>query len=93
VALGLYRVEQVIDARLKQSGRTRMMSDSQLLLAMATAGLNTIALVIGILINNARQRDLRANVESLFAHVDSLFAHVDRRFDKITRSGDPSFTP
>ena len=71
-----------------------MMSDTQLLVAMATAGLlNTIAVVIGILINIARLRDLRANVESLFVHVDSLFAHVDRRFDEIALSGDPSFTP
>ena len=71
-----------------------MMTDSQLLVAMAAAGLlNTIAVVIGILINNARLRDLRANVESLFVHVDSLFDHVDRRFDKIMRSGDPSITP
>jgi hypothetical protein len=60
------------------------MSDTQLLVAMAAAGLlNTIAVVIGILINNARLRDLRSHVESMFAHVDSLFAHVDRRFDQI----------
>jgi len=74
----LSRVEQVIDA-VEASGRTWMMTDTELLVAMATAGLlNTIAVVI-ILINNARLRDLRANVESLFVHVDSLFDHVDRR--------------
>jgi hypothetical protein len=66
-----------------------MMSDSQLLVAMAAAGLlNTIAVVIGILINNARLRDLRANVESLFVHVESLFVHVDSLFDHVDRRFD-----
>jgi hypothetical protein len=53
------------------------MSDAQFLTAIAVASaLNTLAVVVGVLINISRLRDLQA-------HVDALFAHVDRCFDKV----------
>jgi hypothetical protein len=51
-----------------------MMSNAQFVSAMAVAsGLNTLAVVVGILINVAKLKELRA--------------HLDRRFDKICDRG------
>lgn len=48
-----------------------MMSDAQFVSAMAVASaLNTLSVVVGILINDAKLRQLRANIETLFAEVD-----------------------
>jgi hypothetical protein len=44
---------------------------------------NTIAVAIGILINNARLRDLRNHVEACFDTVDRRFDRLDRRFDQM----------
>jgi hypothetical protein len=58
-----------------------MMSNAQFVSAMAVAsGLNTLAVVVGILINVAKLKELRANVEV-------LSAHLDRRFDRICDRG------
>jgi hypothetical protein len=56
------------------------MSNSQFVSAMAVAsGLNTLAVVVGILINVAKLKELRANVEALFAHVDRCFDEMRDR--------------
>jgi hypothetical protein len=50
------------------------MSDAELRSALAVAsGLNTLAVVIGVLINDAKLRELRAHVEALFDHLDQPF--------------------
>jgi len=57
------------------------MSDTELLKAMAVASaLNTLSVVVGILINVAKLKELRA-------HVEALFDHVDRRFDEMRNRG------
>jgi len=57
------------------------MSNAQFVSAMAVASaLNTFAVVVGILINVAKLKELRANVED-------MFAHVDRCFDKMRDCG------
>jgi hypothetical protein len=58
-----------------------MMSDAELLKAMAVASaLNTLSVVVGILINVAKLKELRAHVEALFDNVDRCFDAVDRGF-------------
>ena len=52
------------------------MSDTQLLTIAFAAVPNMLAVLVGILINNARLTDLRV-------HVDSRFDGVDRRFDEM----------
>jgi hypothetical protein len=52
------------------------MSDTQLLTIALAAVPNMLAVLVGILINNARLTDLRV-------HVDSRFDGVDRRFDEM----------
>jgi hypothetical protein len=52
------------------------MSDTQLLTIALAAVPNMLAVLVGILINNARLTDLRI-------HVDSRFDGVDRRFDEM----------
>jgi hypothetical protein len=57
------------------------MSDIQIFtIALATLP-NVIAVMIGILINNARLGDLRHFIDHRFNQVDQRFDHVDRRFD------------
>ena len=53
------------------------MSRAQFVSAMAVASaLNTLAVVVGIVINSSKLADLRT-------HVDALFDHVDDRFDEM----------
>jgi hypothetical protein len=53
------------------------MSNAQFVSAMAVASaLNTLAVIVGILINDIKLRGLRASA-------DALFDHVDRRFDEM----------
>jgi hypothetical protein len=52
------------------------MSDTQLLTIALAAAPAMLAVLVGILINNARLTDLRV-------HVDSQFEAVDRRFDEM----------
>lgn len=42
-------------------------------------GVPTLTVLVGILINNVRMNDLRANINDLRAHVDQRFASVDQR--------------
>jgi hypothetical protein len=45
----------------------------------------TIAVLIGILINNSRLSDLRAHMDVRFFEVDKRFVEVDRRFCEVER--------
>ena len=42
----------------------------------------TLAVLIGILINNSRLSDLRANMSDLRAHMDSRFVGLETLFDQ-----------
>ena len=52
-----------------------------------SVGVPTLAVLVGILINNSRLGDLRSHMDTrlsdLRAHMDSRFDAVDRRFDDI----------
>jgi hypothetical protein len=52
------------------------MTDSQILTIVLASMPNVLAVLVGILINNARLNDLRA-------HIDTRFDAVDRRFDEM----------
>ena len=52
------------------------MTDSQILTIVLASVPNVLAVLMGILINNARLTDLRA-------HIDTRFEAVDRRFDEM----------
>jgi len=43
----------------------------------------TMAVLIGILINNSRLSDLRAHVDSRFSSVDQRFPGIDQRIDDL----------
>ena len=55
------------------------MNDPLVLPIVLAAVLNTIAVAIGILINNARLSDLRNHVEACFDAVDRQFDRLDER--------------
>ena len=59
------------------------MSDIQLLTIALAAGPTMLAVLVGILINNARLNDTKTRIGDLRAHVDSRFDEVDRRFDEM----------
>jgi hypothetical protein len=43
----------------------------------------TMAVLVGILINNSRLGDLRAHMDVRFSEVDKRFVEVDRRFGEV----------
>jgi hypothetical protein len=59
------------------------MSDIQLLTIALAAGPTMLAVLVGILINNARLNDTNTRIGDLRAHVDSRFDTVDRLFDEM----------
>ena len=59
------------------------MSDIKLLTIALAAGPTMLAVLVGILINNARLNDTNTRIGDLRAHVDSRFDEVDRRFDEM----------
>ena len=59
------------------------MSDIQLLTIALAAGPTMLAVLVGILINNARLNDTNTRIGDLRVHVDSRFDEVDRRFDEM----------
>ena len=57
-----------------------MMSDAELRTALCIASaLNTLSVVVGILINDAKLRELRANIEAMFDRSDSRFDEMRDR--------------
>ena len=59
------------------------MSDTQILTIMLAAVPNVLAVLVGILINNARLSDTNARVGELRGHLDARFNDIDRRFDEM----------
>jgi hypothetical protein len=59
------------------------MSDTQLLTIALAAAPTMLAVLVGILINNARLGDLRTHIDAQFSYVDRRFDAVDRRFDEM----------
>jgi hypothetical protein len=59
------------------------MSDTQMLtIALATVP-TMIAVLVGILVNNARLSDLRSYMDARFNAVDRRFDGVDQRFEEM----------
>ncbi|MGB6943958.1 MAG: hypothetical protein WBE37_16280 [Bryobacteraceae bacterium] len=59
------------------------MSDTQILTILLVAVPTMLAVLVGILINNARLSDTNARVGELRGHIDARFNDVDRRFDEM----------
>jgi hypothetical protein len=53
-----------------------------------TVGMPTLAVLVGILVNNARLTDLRVYIDSKFADVNRRFDDVNRRFDSVEKRLD-----
>ncbi len=51
---------------------------TQLALSM---GVPTLAVLVGILVNNSRLTDMNGRIADLRAEMNTRFDHVDRRFD------------
>jgi hypothetical protein len=51
---------------------------TQLALSM---GVPTLAVLVGILVNNSRLTDMNGRIGDLRAEMNTRFDHVDRRFD------------
>ena len=59
------------------------MTDTQILTIVLASVPSTIAVLIGILINNARLTDTNTRIGELRSHMDDRFRDVDRRFAQI----------
>lgn len=55
------------------------MENLQVLLSVSVP---TVAVLLGILINNSRLSDLRAHMDVRFAEVDQRFASLEKLFDQ-----------
>ena len=60
-----------------------MIASEQLVTAVATAAFPTVAVLIGILINNQRLNDFARNVDIRFAHIEVRFADTNRHIDDV----------
>ena len=60
-----------------------MIASEQLVTALATAAFPTIAVLVGILINNQRLNDFARTVDVRFAHIDIRFADTNRHIDDV----------
>ena len=67
------------------------MPDSQLLVVALPTASTIIVVLIGILLNNARLSDLRADMNTRFDEVDRRFNEFDRRFTEFDRKFDQRF--
>ena len=59
------------------------MDNSQILTIVLAAVPTMLAVLVGILINNARLSDTNARISELRGHMDARFNDVDRRFDEM----------
>ena len=59
------------------------MTDTQILTIALASVPTVLAVLMGILINNARLSDLRSHLDARFEDVDRRFNNVDRRFDEM----------
>ena len=53
-----------------------------------SVGVPTLAVLVGVLLNNSRLGDLRSYMESRFQGVDRQFQGVDRQFQAVDRRMD-----
>ena len=61
------------------------MTDTQILTIALASVPTVLAVLMGILINNARLSDLRSHLDSRFSDVDKRFSDVDKRFNEVDR--------
>jgi hypothetical protein len=76
-----------LDVKSFRSGdrlRWKLQMDNNQILTIALAAVpNMLAVLAGILINNARLSDTNARIGELRGHMDSRFNDIDRRFDEM----------
>lgn len=53
-----------------------------------TVGLPTLAVLVGILVNNSRLSDLKSYIDMRFVGVDQRFESIEHRFDALDRRID-----
>lgn len=66
------------------------MTDQTVQVALSV-GVPTVAVLVGILINNSRLSDLRAYMDARFEAVNKRFDAVDKRFDAMNQRMDQRF--
>ena len=59
------------------------MTDQQILTIALGSVPTTLAVLMGILINNSRLSDVNTRIGELRSHMDSRFNAVDRRFEEM----------
>ena len=64
------------------------MTDTQILTIALASVPTVLAVLTGILINNARLGDVNIRLGELRSHMDARFSEVDRRFDNVDRRFD-----
>jgi hypothetical protein len=84
----MFRMEQVIDARLKHLSSALISCNSvivsdQLVTALASAAFPTFAVLIGILVNNQRLNDMNQRMTDFARTVDIRFADTNRHIDDV----------
>jgi hypothetical protein len=65
-----------------------LMNDTQILTIVLASVPTTLAVLIGILLNNSRLNDTNARIADLRAYIDTRFADMDRRFGDMDRRFD-----
>jgi chaperonin cofactor prefoldin len=75
-----------------------MMDNGQAVQAIFTVGVPTLAVLVGILVNNSRLSDLRSymdwrfeSMNQRFESMDKRFESMDKRFDSMERRSDQRF--
>jgi len=59
------------------------MNDTQILTIVLASVPTTLAVLLGILLNNSRLTDTNARIADLRAYIDTRFSDMDRRFDEM----------
>ncbi|MGA2740322.1 MAG: hypothetical protein ABSG65_23140 [Bryobacteraceae bacterium] len=67
------------------------MDNGQAVQAIFTVGVPTLAVLVGILVNNSRLSDLRSYMDWRFESMDKRFESMDKRFDSMERRSDQRF--
>ncbi|MEP7354887.1 MAG: hypothetical protein ABI824_16785 [Acidobacteriota bacterium] len=67
------------------------MNDTQILTIALASAPTMLTVLIGILVNNSRLSDLRAQLSDLRAHVDVRFSEADRKYTDLDRKMDRRF--
>ena len=59
--------------------------------AIFTVGVPTLAVLVGILVNNSRLSDLRSYMDWRFESMNQRLESMDKRFDEMERRSDQRF--